>query len=249
MVTNALKALPTNSYGQIDVRFLDMTKYGHVTTPRASVTCRRLGIEYAKALVGFSYDKYPMLRGIVVHLDDRERLIEGINTKGPKVLGNDSATILSCIFTVNRSAKRRRDAAASCYRSRLFGLATNHKSKKESLYELKERGIAYAASQGWLKPQTKHGGLCLWQGEGYSFHSTLCPADLAESRGGEDRIFIEAQPKKAGEPRLIDAEATLEELPESNHALDRLERPYVPRGQLTEDDEWHGVWDEDDNHW
>jgi hypothetical protein len=121
--------------------------------------------------------------------------------------------LLAAIFTVNRAAKRQRDAAQAYYQNRMHGFAGASKRRKIQFYALKDRGIAAAHQAGRLTCLYRHGGLFLWQGESYSFHSTLKPIGLEVPelplREGEDFLFVEAKPKGAKEPRLSDAQHTL----------------------------------------
>src|SRR5207244_1765791 len=91
------------------------------------------------------------------------------------------------------------------------------KEKKELLYMLKDRGIAAAYVAGRLQYLGKHGGLAIYRGEGYCFHSTLEPVGAAtaeDTAATETRIFVEAKPRGATEPRLTDAVETLQSLQE-----------------------------------
>jgi len=56
--------------------------------------------------------------------------------------------LLAAIFSVNRSAKRFRDAAQSCYDSDMRGLAGRHRQRKEQLYRIKDAGIMAAVPTG-----------------------------------------------------------------------------------------------------
>jgi hypothetical protein len=83
--------------------------------------------------------------------------------------------LLAAIFTVNRAAKRQRDLAQKYYLAGQHGLAGASKEKKEKHYCLKDSGIAAAYQTRRLACVNKHANLYLYRGEGYSFHSTLCP--------------------------------------------------------------------------
>ena len=73
-----------------------------------------------------------------------------------------------------------------------------------------------AHQAGRLACTFRHGALYLWQGEGYSFHSTLKPEGLDVPElplsENEEHLFIEAKPKGAREPRVQDAIEKLEVL-------------------------------------
>lgn len=139
--------------------------------------------------------------------------------------------LLAAIFTVNRAAKRQRDLAQKYYRSSMHGFAGSAKSKKLKYYSLKDRGIATAYLSGRLSCENKHANLYLYRGEGYSFHSTLCPVGLEVPElplaGGEEHLFIEAKPKGVKEPRLIDALRTLDALSEVDGSM--FARVVAPR--------------------
>jgi hypothetical protein len=120
--------------------------------------------------------------------------------------------VMRAVLTVNRAAKRRRDAAASSYEKGLHGFAGMHKIEKERCYRLKDIGIAWLASRGHLTAAYLNGHLVLWVGGDYSFHSTLLPrgAELPEMETEEVRI--EAKPASAREMRIVDAVALLDKL-------------------------------------
>jgi hypothetical protein len=122
--------------------------------------------------------------------------------------------LLAAIFTVNRAAKRQRDLAQTYYQRGMHGFAGSSKDRKQGYYELKDRGIVAAHGAGRLTCAFRHGGLYLWTGEGYSFHSTLKPegAEVPELPlgDGEEHFFVEAKPKGTKEPRLTDALRTLD---------------------------------------
>lgn len=138
--------------------------------------------------------------------------------------------LLAAIFTVNRAAKRQRDLAQQHYRRGMHGFAGSSKTRKREYYDLKDRGIVAAHQAGRLACVSRHGGLYLWTGKGYSFHSTLKPegAEVPELplRDGEEHLFIEAKPKGVKEPRLIDALRTLDGCPEPDFS--RYERAPSP---------------------
>jgi hypothetical protein len=141
--------------------------------------------------------------------------------------------LLASIFVVNRAAKRHRDAARTHYECDLHGFAGHAKSRKESLYGLKDRGIAAAFEAGRIQAVQIHGGLCLYRGEGYCFHSTLVPIGVDIPRSTDDApITVEAKPRGSGEPLVRDAWATLEELPEAD--ISRFSRLEVPRIERAE---------------
>ena len=80
--------------------------------------------------------------------------------------------------------------------------------------------------------ETQHGGLAVYRGDGYCFHSTLIPVGVAIAAEDCERIFVEAKPKSVKEPKLRDAAYTLELLPEPpSSTFQRLKAPRLPRLQ------------------
>jgi len=54
----------------------------------------------------------------------------------------------AALFEINKAAKRRRDAAQSAYQQRQHGLAGHHKRRKEAYYDLKNRVLEHAVTEG-----------------------------------------------------------------------------------------------------
>jgi hypothetical protein len=143
--------------------------------------------------------------------------------------------VLAAIFAVNRAAKRWRDAAQQHYLNSRHGQARIARQNKERLYALKERGIAAAYSAGRIDVVEIHGGMCLYRGEGYSFHSRLVPIELTDTIpiGEVSPVLIDAKPQGRKEPRQIDAIACLDALPQVDQsAFDELETPRLPRSPI-----------------
>lgn len=93
-----------------------------------------------------------------------------------------------------------------------------------------------------------HGGLALYRGKGYCFHSCLVPCDkIAEQEMAENeqRIFVDAVPKGTNEVRLKDAEFTLDYVSDIDDGFCWLPSPQraKPRNQRKHD--YGHVWDED----
>ena len=74
--------------------------------------------------------------------------------------------ILLAIWSVNRAAKRRLDAAEASYSGGLHGFAGHHKSEKDQYYRLKDRGTAWLAHYGHMVAAYRHGQLVVWTGAG-----------------------------------------------------------------------------------
>jgi hypothetical protein len=159
--------------------------------------------------------------------------------------------ILLAIWSVNRAAKRRRDAAESFYEKDLHGFAGAHKKAKDRYYRLKDIGIAWLAHDGHLAAAYRHGQLVVWVGGGYSFHSTLIPhgAELAEA--GDNLVRMEAKPAGSKELRLVDAENLLGSLVSVVTNYARITTPWVRLKRERRDRSYDGDiavdrWDEDE---
>ena len=161
------------------------------------------------------------------HKPELERAVER-RKRVPEIL---PCELLAAIFAVNRAAKRHRDAAKNYHNARLRGLATTAKNRKEYLYVLKDKGIAHAFQLGLISPIEIHGGLCLYRGKGYCFHSTLAPKTVDLPHAENDApIAVEAHPQGSAEPRQQDAIAKLESLANVvEAAFTRLEVPRIAR--------------------
>ena len=138
----------------------------------------------------------------------------------------NSIDLLAAIFAVNKSAKRYRDAASKCYGAGSHAFARAASRRKQELYDLKDRGIAEALRTDRLSLVGIHGGLALYRGAGYCFHSTLLRdvEPIPEALNTEN-VFVEAKPREATEPRLKDAIKTLEDLPDADEDCRRLSQP------------------------
>jgi len=132
--------------------------------------------------------------------------------------------LLEAVFAVNRAAKRYRDAARKHYYGRRHGFAGHARLRKESLYHLKDRGILAAVRENRLTYAGSHGGLAVYRGEGYCFHSFLVPEGFATEPGSEHQelIYVESRPRTHREVRLCDAAFTLAGLDSSESGFVRL---------------------------
>ena len=161
-----------------------------------------------------------------------------------------SENVLAALFAVNRSAKRYRDAAQTCYQSDAHGFAKAHKKRKEKLYDLKEQGLVHAYRAGFVVAVGLHGSLTVYRGAGYCFHSPVRPENVMLEAVSQEAIFVEAKPRQESEMRLRDAVATLEQLANDlsgffRHSVPRLvTRRYSEREEDSEDD-WDDQYDED----
>lgn len=79
----ALSPIPKNADGQYDVRLGIPPGCIHFLGKRLTVTCRSLGIECAAAIVGEAKRKKfgPLLDGVIIRAEDREKLEEGIRKR------------------------------------------------------------------------------------------------------------------------------------------------------------------------
>jgi hypothetical protein len=145
-------------------------------------------------------------------------------------------------FAVNRSAKRHRDAAQSTYRSQLHGFAGQHRARKETAYQLKDRAIAWLAVSGYLSPVALHGGLVLYRGQGFCFHSTLKLREWTPETEDTVPFLKEACPRESGEMRIRDAVALLEKIPDLTSLFTRLA---APRMQAERYNDTEYTWDDD----
>ncbi|GEM_PF-4013732 len=151
--------------------------------------------------------------------------------------------VLLSIFTMNRSAKRWRDAARTYYEAGMHGFAQSSRWKKEEAYRLKDRGILYAIAHELLRFEGMHGGFGLWAGGGYRFHARFVPLDTVVDGSERGTFVVDAKPRTSREPRVMDAKETLRALPEYTPAELGLkeippERPYESRR--------YDEWDEED---
>lgn len=147
------------------------------------------------------------------HLYRRDQLrpLREIKTISPKSFEASVENIALATFVVNRSAKRYRDAAASCYWQGAHSFAGINKSRKEELYRLKDKGVKRLFYEGFLKCVAKHDKMYLWQGLGYSFHSLIKPR-VEPELVCEEALFIEASPPQKLRLRLKDATNFLENM-------------------------------------
>jgi hypothetical protein len=119
--------------------------------------------------------------------------------------------LLLATWTVNRTAKRYRDSASKYYERRIHGFASSSKTIKEHLYRLKDNGIREAFRSKRLTFSGMHGGFALYEGEGYSFHATFVPEEVATTlaENVDEPIFNPSRQKTKKEGRLKDAKFTL----------------------------------------
>jgi hypothetical protein len=146
-----------------------------------------------------------------------DQVVPKRKTSIPPAVRHEISCVSLCaaIYSVNQSAKRYRDGASNAYFHSAHGTAGMCREEKEELYRLKDRGIAEAIRRGWLIPDAMHGGLVVYRGGGYCFHSRLV-AQGVELNADEnsEHFFREARPRESHAMRVMDAKATLGQLPE-----------------------------------
>jgi len=179
----------------------------HVDLPRLGPTCKRIGIEYGKAVVDWNEfgrkhqrKRYPVISGVVIRRFDLGLLQNTLAEKEQKRRKQiDRLPVLAALFTLNRRAKRCRDLAQVYYRSGMHGFASDMKREKNRIYDLKGQILHYMLENGVLVGGKYHrfefGNWAeLLQGSGYSFHRPCPPREsLPEAETLES---IEAKPKK-----------------------------------------------------
>lgn len=205
--------LPISEYGTIDITDKVPAGLIHVDLPRLGPTCKRLGIEYAKALV--AWDEYsrlgtkhsrPILSGVVIREAEHPRLMHALSEKAMKRARKVARLpVLAALFTLNRRAKRCRDLAQTYYQEGMHGLAGEMKREKNRIYDLKGQVLHYMVEAGVLVGGKFHrfefGNYAeILEGDGYRFHRPSPPqVSMPETELIES---VESKPKKASEPTL-----------------------------------------------
>ncbi len=93
-----LPRLPFTEHNNIDITGGVPTGLIHVDLPRLGPTCKRLAIEYGRAIVdwtefGRKYHKkrYPMFSGVVIRAADKGRLMAALEEKAQSASGRWTA--------------------------------------------------------------------------------------------------------------------------------------------------------------
>jgi hypothetical protein len=185
----------------------------HVDLARLGPTCKRLGIDYAKAIVDWrefrkrgTRHRHPITSGVVIREKDHDQLLSALAEKKEKERRKaEKLSVLAALFTLNRRAKRCRDLAQSYYQNSMHGLAGEMKQEKERIYCLKGQVLHHHVEAGLLMGGKYHRfGETLWaevlEGQGYRFHRPCPPQD--ETVVAELIESVEAKPKEAKEPTL-----------------------------------------------
>lgn len=256
--------LPINRYGDIDVSKGVPEGMCHINELRLGPICKRLGVEYAKAIVDWT-DYGPVLHGIVVHKLDEKAVLTAIQARVAKQRKQaDQLSIMAAMFTLNRRAKRCRDLARTYYQNRMHGLAGYMRREKERIYDLKSQVLHHLLERHVLTGGRFHqfeGGTWaeVLTGQGYTFHRP-CPPPIDATVEAPDGTYprppaeqsdkavvlesIEAKPKGAKEPPISVAVAAVNKFLAGKRRVRVYQwpaRPKPPRFQSWED------WDEDDD--
>lgn len=207
-----LPRLPLNAHGNIDITGGVPAGLVHVDLPRLGPTCKRLGIEYGRAVVdwtelGRKYHKkrYPLFSGVVIRAADETRLMAALEEKAQKRQRKvERLPVLAALFTLNRRAKRCRDLAQTYYQQGMHGFAGDMKRVKERIYALKGQALHHLVEAGVLVGGKYHrfefGNFAeVLEGRGYRFHRPCPPREPGD---GDLIESVEAKPKEAGEPTV-----------------------------------------------
>ncbi len=159
--------------------------------------------------------------------------------------------MLAAVWTVNRSAKRCRNAASGCYEWGHKAQASVWSKRKSGMYVLKAQALHHLVTEGRLQVVGYHRFQDNWaevlRGEDYTFHRPCPPpSDDVQSKQLEE---IEAKPRGTKEPRLKDALYTLESYLDGKGEVEVFQWPSRPGSRpvsFYEDDEEEG-WDDDDD--
>lgn len=244
-----------NEFGNVDLTRQKLgRRYAHVRGKRLQPLCRKLGIKFAEAIVGF--DEYrsrcfsPIKDGVVVSARSASKLLAAISARDEQASQRTQDSVrnldvLAALFTLNRRAKRCRDSAQKYYLAGMHGLASTMRKEKERIYRLKGQALHYLIEEGRLGISGFHrfdGGNWseLLVGDGYSFHRP-CPA---QSGDVQVRDGIEAKPKGAKEPTLAVAFEVVERFLEGRPQVSIFQWPRRARVRY-EFDDWEDDFEED----
>lgn len=170
--------------------------------------------------------------GRVAHLYDESQVqpIRKVQRRPGVAYDPTPENVLRACWTVNRTAKRYRDAASACYESGAYQFATSNRLRKERAYAAKDKAMLWLIERGELHAVGMIGTLSVWCSTRlngavpYTFHSTFQPNPMP-TEVEDDSLFVEAKPKGAAEMRLLDAMATIEALETPQITLARSAPP------------------------
>ena len=148
---------------------------------------------------------YPHRHEHHIYTRDQVRKVRPVNVRPATDYQVTPENVANATMLINRSAKRYRDAARSCYEVGAYSFATANKEKKERLYHLKDKGVRWLIENGHLECTAKHGSMYFYTGLDRSFHSSIAPA-VEPSVCVDEEMFVEAKPRDTKQKmRLKDA--------------------------------------------
>jgi len=167
-------------------------------------------------------------------------------------------SVLAAVFSANRIAKRCRDLASNSYGDEDHEAAGYYSHLKRQLYKLKGQTLHYLLLDNHLQVVGHH---CFegdnWaevlKGGGYCFHRPCETPDTPPEDAEKDGI--DAKPKDANEPGLVEAVSSLERFLEGKPEVPVHEWPLKVRDNgarlfrfsYREDDEWDEDYFDDDS--
>jgi len=245
-----------NEFGNVDLTRQKLGKrYVHVKGKRLQPLCRKLGIKFAEAIVGF--DEYrsrcysPIKDGVVVSARSAPKLLAAIAARDERTLQRTQDSVrnldvLAALFTLNRRAKRCRDLARKYYDAGMHGLAGAMRHEKERIYRLKGQALHYLAEEGRLgisgfQRFDDDNWSELLAGDGYSFHRP-CAAQSGEVQVRDD---IEAKPKGAKEPTMAVAFEVVERFLEGKPQVSVFQWPRRVRVRYEREADEYDEFNED----
>lgn len=245
----ATPELPVNEWGSIDITKGIPEGLVHVDRPRLGPTCKRLSIECAKAISGWT-DYGPISSGIVISEKDLPTLQAALKQKEREnANGFRHLSVASALFTLNRRAKRCRDLAQTYYQYGMHGFAGKMRREKEGIYALKGQALHYLLEDGLLVGGEYHrydGGnwTQVLRGGGFIFHRP-CPPQIGIVV--IDSKSIESKPKGSKEPTLAVARNVIAKYLADKPAVVTYQWPPKARSvrRYWNDDDFFDEFDED----
>ena len=146
-----------NQYGNVEIRNGVPKGYVHMRGERLQPICRKLGIVWAPALIGFEKNRYgckPILDGVVVSARSAEKVREAIKERvvklrrTPAPLSMTPENVSRALYIANKHAKSLGSQAAYAYEGGRYKTASKRKRTKDGLYHLKDKVLSKALSDG-----------------------------------------------------------------------------------------------------
>lgn len=164
-----------------------------------------------------------------VYREDQVERKRSVTRTPPKTV-----SLLDAVWTINRRAKRYRDATQHAYYYRHFGNVNRFKALKEKCYRLKGACLEHMLLDGIVSINGYHrfedGNWAeVLTGGGFTFHRPCAPPTVEIS----DVVTIEriySKPQDRAEPRLKDAFHTVEEYLRFKPEVIPFEWPWRDRG-------------------